>query len=70
MEIDTKPLERERIKRGWSKARLAKHLKLDPSVIGRVERGENRAPDTVKRIADFLGVPMEEIVIDDAAVGE
>jgi len=65
MNIDTKKLERARVIRGWSKAKLAEIAEMDASTVGRVEAGKNLKPETVKQIADVLGLTMEELVIED-----
>ena len=67
MKINTEKLERARLLKGWSKTALAEQANVDPSTVGRVERGENLKPETVKRIADVLGVNMEELLLENNA---
>lgn len=52
---------------GLTKSHVADAIGVTVPVIGRVEIGENNNPETIKLMADFLKVPMEEIVeiIDD-----
>jgi transcriptional regulator with XRE-family HTH domain len=66
MKINTKKMERARILRGWTKARLADEIGIDPSTIGKIERGKNFKPPTIKKIADALGLDMESLLLDDA----
>jgi transcriptional regulator with XRE-family HTH domain len=65
MKINTEKLERARLLKGWSKSALAEQADVDPSTVGRVERGENLKPETVKRIADVLGVKMEDLIFEN-----
>jgi len=60
MKIDTTKLERARIIKGWSKTALAEQANIDPSTVGRVERGESLKPETIKRIADVHGLNRED----------
>jgi ribosome-binding protein aMBF1 (putative translation factor) len=65
MRYDIQKLERARILKGWNKAFLAKIIEVDPAVIGRVEKGENTNVVTVKKMADALGLTMEDLLIED-----
>ena len=66
MQYDASKLKRERLIKGWTKKRLAKIVGVDNAIIRRVENGENQSPETIRKMADALGVPMEAIVIDTA----
>jgi transcriptional regulator with XRE-family HTH domain len=67
MKINTYKIERARLLKGWSKTTLAEKAKVDPCTVGRVERGKNLKPETVKRIADVLGLDMSDLLIDSNA---
>lgn len=67
MKFDTYKIEKARVLRGWSKRRLAQVAGIDPATVGRVERGVNLKPETVKKIADVLGIEMTDLVNDTAA---
>lgn len=54
-----------RLVKGWTFSKLAKEIGEHPSTVSRIERGENQNPETVKKIADALGIPMEELVLLD-----
>ena len=68
MKYDIARIERERVLRGWSKARLAEEIDKDPSTISLIENGKiDGNPATIKAIAEALGVPMEELLIEEPA---
>jgi transcriptional regulator with XRE-family HTH domain len=67
MKYETIILQRKRLLNGWSQKHLAALAGVDTSTVGRVERGENQSPKTVKRLADALGVEMDELVVEDVA---
>lgn len=48
---------------GLSAAALAKRAKIDPAALLRIERGDNTNPSfaTVARIADALGMPLDDL---------
>lgn len=63
MKYNTSILLEKRLVRGWSQSTLAELIHVDPSTIGRVERGEFTKPQTVKKMADALGVDMEDLLV-------
>jgi ribosome-binding protein aMBF1 (putative translation factor) len=65
MKVDTKKIQRARHVRGWTKAKLATVAGINPSTVRRVEEAEYLTPQTVKKIADALGLTMEELVLDE-----
>lgn len=69
MQIAANVVKRLRYSRGWTKAELATASGVSERVVGRIERG-GYLPQaiTVKRIADSLGVPVDDILIDDDGV--
>jgi len=62
MNINTKKIQRARIIRGWTRRRLAAAAGVDPATIGRIEQGTSLNPETVKKVADILGLSMEELL--------
>lgn len=67
MKIDTEKIQRARTIRGWTRRRLAAAAGVDPATIGRIERGISQNPETVKKVADILGLAMEELLNGNAA---
>lgn len=67
MKIDTKKIQRARAIRGWTKRRLAAAVGVDPATIARIERGLTQNPETIKKVADTLGLSMEELLGGNAA---
>ena len=55
------------MEKGWSRTRLARAIKKTPQAISLMEKGRIQpTPETMKKIATALGLPMEELVIPDA----
>lgn len=67
MKYDIARIERERLIKGWSKDKLAQIADVDPKTITNVERGDGGNPATIKAIADALGIPMRELLIEEAS---
>jgi transcriptional regulator with XRE-family HTH domain len=68
MKYNIARIQRERVLRGWTKAKLAEVIGKDPSTISLIENGDiNGNPGTIKAIAEALGVPMEELLIEETA---
>ncbi len=65
-------LRRIRVSRGLSQESLGLQAKLEPSYVGRIERGrENTTVETLEAIADVLDLPLVEFFqqpAPDAAV--
>ena len=59
---DPKPLEKARLKRGWTKVQVACKVGVHPVAIARVEQGANRNPKTITKMAKVLGVDIEEVL--------
>lgn len=56
-------LLKNRLQERGALARLARHSGLDPTLIGRWERGETRPTDTnLRKLAPAIGVPYEELL--------
>jgi transcriptional regulator with XRE-family HTH domain len=63
MTYDIDRLITARIHRGLSQRALAEALGISNQLISLIENGRNKSPKTLKKIADYLQVPMEEVVI-------
>ena len=51
--------------RGWSQEELAAHAGLHRNYIGMIERAErNVGMDNLEKIADALGVPLAEMLLE------
>jgi transcriptional regulator with XRE-family HTH domain len=59
-------IERARAIKGWTQADLAARIGKDPSTVSKIETGlvVGNAP-TMKRIADELGIPIEDFLQDE-----
>lgn len=62
-----KRMQQLRIERGWSRAELARHARMDASDIGRIEKGQMCPyPGQLAKIAAALGAVREVTrVLDD-----
>ena len=58
-------IEKHRIIKGLSKSGLAKKAGIDPSTYTVILRGKHHHPPTIKKVADALGLDMEEIYIEE-----
>jgi len=58
----TEILERKRFEKGLSYSELAEKLGLHQITISRTLKGISMKPRTVKLLADYLGVEMENVV--------
>jgi len=66
MSFDIAKIRRARLLAGLSQNALAAKVGLDPSSISILERGLIKGkPETIKKIADTLGLTMEEIFIEE-----
>ena len=53
-------LSRERERRGWSKARLARTAHIDQALLSKLESGRVRPyPPELRRLAKALGLPRD-----------
>ncbi len=55
-------LEKKRLKEGLSYTELAEKLGIHKGTVARTLKGESMKPRTVKLLADYLGVAMDQIV--------
>lgn len=55
-------LKRLRIDHGLSQSELARRAGLTPSAVSNIEQRGSARPDTLKKIADVLGVRASELV--------
>lgn len=66
MRYDVIQITRARIIRGWSQAELARRIKKSESTVSKIENGIfHGMPDTVKRMADELGLKMEDLILEE-----
>ncbi len=65
MRYDFTKLTKARMVRGWTQAQLAEAIGEYQSTVSRVEAGKIQHPGTIKKIADVLGLNMEDLIIDD-----
>jgi transcriptional regulator with XRE-family HTH domain len=56
MEVDVANLQELRINRGLSQRQLAERAGLSPGAVWSLEQRGSGRPDTLKKIADVLGV--------------
>ena len=63
--FDTQKIEKARQIKGLTKQGLAELVGIHPSTYTLILKGEIQNPPTIKKIADVLGVSMEDIFIDD-----
>lgn len=63
--FDIQKLDRERIRQGLKKSKLARMIDVQPSTISAVWSGTNRSPETLKAICDALSISIEEIMIEE-----
>ena len=61
------PLVAGRIGWRWSMTALAREAGLNLCTVSRIEHGLRANPQSVKRVADALGLPMEEVLREDVA---
>lgn len=57
-------LSEERLNRGYTIRGLARHLDIPEQSIRRLESGEAIRPGTAKKIADFVGCTVVELLPD------
>ena len=56
MEVDVAALQELRINQGFSQRQLAERAGLSPGAVWRLEHQGSGRPDTLKKVADVLGV--------------
>ena len=55
-------LRRARLVKGWGVEQMAARIRMTTRTVYRVENGETAKPETIKRMADTLGLNMEDVV--------
>lgn len=65
--VEQTTLQRVREERGLSRARLAGLAQLTSQAIYNLERGATPRLDTARKIADALGVSIEDVFPSEAA---
>lgn len=61
----TKLIEKARILKGLTQKELAAQVGIHLATYRRIIIGESQNPKTVKTLADFLSLSMEELYIDE-----
>ena len=61
----TEQIERARAIKGWSKPKLSNLVGIHPSSYLRIIKGEIRKAETIKKLADALGLRMEDLVVTE-----
>ena len=59
--------EKARILQGLTKGGLAEQAGIHPTTYTLILKGSNHHPPTIKKVADALGLKMEEIYIEEEA---
>ena len=54
-------ISKERISRGWSTEKMGEMIGTTSQTVTRVERGESTSPGTAKKIAEALGLQVDDI---------
>jgi transcriptional regulator with XRE-family HTH domain len=61
---DVSKLKRKRLEKYWTKKRLAVLAGVHPATVGRLEAGKHKDPDTIRKVADALGLDADELILD------
>lgn len=67
MQYKTTVLHENRLLKGLSIKSLAELVGVHPSTISRIEAGQFQKPETIKKIAQALEVPMEDLIVKEVA---
>jgi transcriptional regulator with XRE-family HTH domain len=65
VEVDVATLQELRINQGLSQRQLAERAGLSPGAVWRLERQGSGRPDTLKKVADVLGVRAMDLLHKD-----
>ena len=60
---DTSLLAQRQAALGWTNKRLAEIAGVHPATVGRVLKGETQSRDTVRKLAQVLGIDLADLVI-------
>lgn len=64
MQIASNVIKRLRWNKGWTQEELSIHARVSENTIRKMEAGGyNPRPSTAKKVADTLGVQVEDIII-------
>jgi transcriptional regulator with XRE-family HTH domain len=69
VEVDVAKIQELRINRGLSQRQLAEKAGLSPGAVWRLERRGSGRPDTVKKVADVLGVRPVDLLAEGGSDG-
>lgn len=64
---DYAEIKRARRVKGWSQGYLARLLNIPQPRLSELENGKHAKPETVKLVADVLGLDMEKITLREEA---
>lgn len=72
MRLNTKLIELEQLKRGWTQSDLAKHTGLHRVTISNIYRRHTATMKTVNKLTEVLEIPMSKMWIyeDEGKVNE
>ena len=62
---DIAKLERARRLKGWSKAEVARRAGITPPALTAIWKGEHKSAETLKLLAEVLGLQVVDILIED-----
>jgi ribosome-binding protein aMBF1 (putative translation factor) len=66
MQYRVERITRARAIKGWTQADLAARIGKDASTVCKIEAGQIVGnPPTMKRIAEELGIPIEELIAEE-----
>jgi transcriptional regulator with XRE-family HTH domain len=69
VEVDVAKIQELRINQGLSQRQLAEKAGLSPGAVWRLERQGSGRPDTVKKVADVLGVRPVDLLAEGGGDG-
>jgi len=62
--FDTQPIALAMTKRGWQQTDLARATRLSDATVYRILTGKTQNSRNVRRCAEAVNVPMDDVVID------
>ena len=68
MQFNLYKLKRERVLKGLSMTTLGRMTGFTPQMIWYIEKKGSQSPQTIKRLADALGLTMEELIIEEEVI--
>lgn len=65
MRYDGTKLKRLRLERGLTQTQVSDYTGINQPVISEVESGVTQNPPTFKRLAEFYGIEMSELIVEE-----